>query len=158
MGILVDIQPAWLHLDGRTLEHHFGYDRMSWFQPLRALFAAGAIAGGGSDHMQKLGSFRSINFYNPWMGMWVAMTRTARWLDKPLHPEHALSRVEAIRYYTINNAYLLFAEKELGSLEHGKLADFIVLEEDILTCPIDRIRKMKVEQTYVGGKLVFQRK
>jgi len=158
MGILVDIQPAWLYLDGRTLEHHFGYDRMSWFQPLRALFAAGAIAGGGSDHMQKLGSFRSINFYNPWMGMWVAITRTARWLDNPLHPEHALSRVEAIRYYTVNNAYILFAEKELGSLEPGKLADFIVLEEDILTCPIDRIREMKVEQTYVGGRLVHQRK
>lgn len=158
LGIPVDIQPAWLHLDGRTLEHHFGYERLGWFQPLRALFAAGAIAGGGSDHMQKLGSFRSINFYNPWMGMWVAMTRNARWLDRPLHPEHALSRVEAIRYYTINNAYLLFAEQQLGSLEPDKLADFIVLEEDLLTCPVEQIPQIKVVQTYVGGKLVFERK
>lgn len=158
LGIPVDIQPAWLYLDGRTLEHHFGYERLAWFQPLRALFAAGAIAGGGSDHMQKLGSLRSINFYNPWMGMWVAMTRTARWLDKPLHPEHALTREQAIRYYTVNNAYLFFAEEELGSLEPGRLADFIVLSDDILTCPLEQIPEMKVDQTYVGGRLVFQRK
>ena len=51
--------------------------------------------------------------------MWVAMTRSANWLDKPLHPEQALSRVEAIRFYTINNAYLTFSEKERGSLEPG---------------------------------------
>ena len=157
LGIPVDIQPAWLYLDGRTLAHHFGDERLAWFQPLSALFAAGAIAGGGSDHMQKLGSFRSINFYNPWMGMWVAMTRTARWLEQPLHSEHALTREQAIRYYTVNNAYLFFAEDELGSLERGKLADFIVLADDILTCPEDEIRRIEVERTYVGGKLVYQR-
>ncbi|GAB4220541.1 MAG: amidohydrolase [Acidobacteriota bacterium] len=158
LGIPVDIQPAWLYLDGRTLTHHFGYERMAWFQPLRALFAAGAVAGGGSDHMQKLGSRRSINFYDPWLAMWVAMTRQARWLDRPLHPEHALSRVEAIRFYTINNAYLLLAEKDLGSLEPGKLADFIVLSTDILTCPLDRVPDIQVESTWVGGRQVWDRR
>jgi len=156
LGIPVDIQPAWLYLDGRTLHHHFGYDRLSWFQPLKAIFQAGGIVGGGSDHMQKIGSLRSINFYDPWMAMWVAMTRTARWLEEPLHPEHALSREEVIRFYTVNNAYLLFAENRIGSLETGKLADFIVLSQDILSCPLDQIRDMKVERTYVGGKLVHQ--
>jgi predicted amidohydrolase YtcJ len=91
------------------------------------------------------------------MGMWVAMTRTARWLEQPLHSEHALTRKQAIRYYTVNNAYLFFAEDELGSLESGKLADFIVLADDILTCPEDEIRQIEVERTYVGGKLVYQR-
>ena len=90
------------------------------------------------------------------MAIWVAMTRTARWLDDPLHPEHALSREEVIRFYTINNAYILLAEDKLGSLEKGKLADFIVLPEDILSCPLERIRDMKVERTYLGGKLVHQ--
>jgi len=156
LGIPVDIQPAWLYLDGRTLHHHFGYERLSWFQPLKAIFKAGGIVGGGSDHMQKIGSLRSINFYDPWMAMWVAMTRKARWLDEPLHPEHALSREEVIRFYTINNAYLLFAEDKVGSLETGKLADFIILSKDILTCPPDQIRNMKVERTYLGGKLVHQ--
>lgn len=157
LGIPVDIQPAWLYLDGRTLTGHFGQDRMSWFQPLRALFAAGAVAGGGSDHMQKLGSRRSINFYDPWLGMWVAMTRQARWLETPVHLEHALSRVEALRFYTINNAYLLLVESDLGSLEPGKLADFIVLSEDFLTCPTDRIPEIQVESTWLGGRQVWPR-
>ena len=90
------------------------------------------------------------------MAMWVAMTRSARWLDEPLHPEHALSREEAIRFYTINNAYLLLAEEKLGSLETGKLADFIILSDDILTCSLEQIREMKVERTYLSGKLLHQ--
>jgi predicted amidohydrolase YtcJ len=155
MGIPVDIQPAWLYLDGRTLHHHFGYERLAWFQPLKAIFEAGGVVGGGSDHMQKIGSIRSINFYDPWMAMWVAMTRTARWLDEPLHTEHALSREEVIRFYTINNAYLFLAEDKLGSLETGKLADFIVLSDDILSCSPEQIRNMKVERTYLGGELVY---
>ena len=157
LGIAADIQPAWLHLDARTLNNQFGYERLTWFQPLRALFAAGVIVGGGSDHMQKIGSRRSINFYDPWLAMWVAMTRRARWLDDPLHPEQAISRVQAIRFYTINNAYLLRAEKEVGSLEPGKLADFIVLTDDPLTCSIDRFKDIQVHQTYLGGRLVYQR-
>ena len=155
LGVAMDLQPAWLYLDSRTLLQQFGQERMRWFQPLRSLFAAGAIAGGGSDHMQKIGSMRSINFYNPWMGMCVAMTRQAHWVEKPIHPEEALSRVEALRFYTINNAYLQFAEHERGSLEPGKLADFIILKEDPLTCPVDHIKTMEVEETYVGGRRVY---
>ncbi len=154
MGICMDIQPPWLYLDGRTLTHHFGVDRLTWFQPLKSLFAVGAIAGGGSDHMQKIGSLRAINFYDPWLAMWVAMTRTAKWMDQPLHPEQALSRVEALRFYTINNAYIHFAEQERGSLEAGKLADFIVIDKDYLTCPLAEIKDIQVLQTYVGGRKV----
>jgi predicted amidohydrolase YtcJ len=157
MGICMDIQPAWLYLDGRTLFHHFGYDRLAWFQPLRALFAAGAIAGGGSDHMQKIGSIRSINLYDPWYGMWISMRRTARWLEQPLHEEHALSRVEAIRFYTINNAYIHLVESQRGSLEVGKVADFIVLDRDILTCPLDEVKEISVLKTYVDGDLVYSK-
>ena len=157
LGVLADIQPAWLYLDGRTLKGHFGDDRLRWFQPLRALFAAGVIAGGGSDHMQKIGARRSINFYDPWMGMWVAMTRNARWLDSPLHPEHALSRVEAIRFYTINNAYLMFSERKMGSLRPGKWADFIILDTDPLTCSLEEFKEMKVDETYLAGKRVYSR-
>ncbi|HEV3005219.1 MAG TPA: amidohydrolase, partial [Pirellulales bacterium] len=63
LGVLVDIQPAWLYLDTRTLVAQFGQERLRWFQPLASLFAAGVTAGGGSDHMQKIGSLRSINPY-----------------------------------------------------------------------------------------------
>ena len=86
LGVVVDIQPAWLYLDTRTLAAQFGYDRLRYFQPLHSLFEAGVIAGGGSDHMQKIGSLRSINPYNPFLGMWVAITRRAQGLRGPAPP------------------------------------------------------------------------
>jgi predicted amidohydrolase YtcJ len=154
MGVVVDIQPAWLYLDTRTLAAQFGYERLRYFQPLRSLFQAGAVAGGGSDHMQKIGSLRSVNPYNPFLGMWIAITRKAHLYEGALHPEEALTREQAIRFYTSNNAYILFREKETGSLETGKRADFIVLDTDLLTCPVDRIRDTKVLRTYLDGKQV----
>jgi predicted amidohydrolase YtcJ len=89
--------------------------------------------------------------------MQTAITRRAKWYDGQLHPEEALTREQAIRFYTINNAYLLFKEDRVGSLEAGKLADLIVLDRDILTCPVDTIKDTQVKQTYLGGKLVFNR-
>jgi hypothetical protein len=151
------MQPAWLFLDGATLLRQFGNDRLAYFQPYRTIFERGVIVGGGSDHMQKIGSLRSINPYNPFLGMWTVLTRQPRWMDDPLHPEQRIRREEAIRFYTINNAYLTFEEKEKGSLEKGKLADFIILKRDILNCPIDEIRTMEVQETYLGGKRIHPR-
>ena len=157
LGVMLDIQPAWLYLDTHTLAKQFGYERLRYFQPLRSLFEAGAVAGGGSDHMQKIGSLRSINFYNPFLGMATAITRRAKLYEKPLHPEEALTREQAIRFYTINNARILACDDQLGSLEPGKLADLIVLDTDLLTCAEDKIAATQVLRTYVGGKLVHQR-
>jgi predicted amidohydrolase YtcJ len=157
LGIVLDLQPVWLWLDGATLRKQFGDERLTYFQPYKTLFENGVMVGGGSDHMQKIGSLRSINPYNPFLGMWITLTRQPRWTDQPLHPEQRISREQAIRLYTINNAYLTFEEKEKGSLEKGKLADLIVLDRDILTCPVDDVRNIQVAQTYLGGKLVYQR-
>ena len=88
--------------------------------------------------MQKIGSLRSINPYNPFLGMWTTLVRQPRGADAPLHPEQNLTREQAIRLYTINNAFLTFEETKKGSLEPGKLADFVVLDRDILTCPVER--------------------
>jgi predicted amidohydrolase YtcJ len=158
LGVVVDIQPAWLYLDARTLSRQFGQDRLRWFQPLKSLFSANVPVGGGSDHMQKIGSFRSINPYNPFLGMQTAITRQARWFEGTLHPEEALTREQAIRFYTINNAKLMFLEDQVGSLEEGKFADFIVLDRDLLTCPVDTIRDTQCLRTYLGGKLVYEQK
>lgn len=158
LGVVVDIQPIWLHLDGRTLTAQFGDERMTWFQPLKSLLEAGVTAGGGSDHMQKIGSLRSINPYNPFLGMWIAVTRTARGLDRPVHREQALSREQAIRFYTINNAKLMFLEDRIGSLEPGKYADFAIIDRDLLTCPADLIKEAQAVATYRAGKLLHSLK
>ncbi|MCA8992051.1 MAG: amidohydrolase family protein [Planctomycetaceae bacterium] len=151
IGVGVDLQPAWLYLDGWTLNRHFGEERLKYFIPLKTLLDSGVRAGGGSDHMQKIGSLRSVNPYNPFLGMRVAATRTARWHDDPIHSEQALSREEMIRFYTINNAWLMRMEQEIGSLEVGKRADFIVIDRDLLTCPVDEIQSTKVLSTWLDG-------
>jgi predicted amidohydrolase YtcJ len=158
LGVVLDVQPAWLYLDTRTLMAQFGNDRLRYFQPLKSLFAAGVIVGGGSDHMQKIGSLRSVNPYNPFLGMWVTITRKAKWYDGQLHPEECLSREQAIRFYTRNNAHLLFLEDQIGSLEAGKRADLVVLDRDLLTCPVAEIKDTRCLQTYFNGKLVNEQK
>jgi predicted amidohydrolase YtcJ len=157
LGVVANMQPAWLYLDGVTLRQHFGVERLTYFHPYKTLFEQGVTVGGGSDHMQKIGSLRSINPYNPFLAMWTTIVRQPRGADTPLHPEQNLTREQAIRFYTINNAFLTFEEAHKGSIEPGKLADFIVLDRDIMTCPVDDIKDIKVEATYLGGSKVYTR-
>jgi len=169
MGVVVDLQPVWLHLDGDTLLRHFGDERMRRFQPLRMLFDNGVVVGGGSDHMQKIGRLRSVNPYSPFLGMWTAVSRQARRIGadhwpaeggrfvagrsfRSVHPEHAISREEAIRMYTIDNAKVLLCERDVGSLEPGKRADFVILDRDLLACPIDDIPDTQVLETWLEGR------
>lgn len=156
IGIVADLQPAWLERDGATLLKQFGEARLRYFQPYKSLRDAGVIVGGGSDHMQKIGDMRSINPYNPFFGMWVALTRQPRWTDVTLQPEQRITRQDAIRLYTANSAYITFTEDEKGSLEAGKLADLIVLDRDILECPVEDVKRIRVERTYLGGRLVHE--
>jgi predicted amidohydrolase YtcJ len=157
LGVIPLIQPAWLYLDARTLSMHFGYERLRYFQPLRSIFAAGGIAAGGSDHMQKIGSLRSINPYDPFLAIETVVTRKAKWYDGRLHLEEALSREQAIRFYTICCARAMFQDEFTGSLEPGKRADFIVVDTDLLTCPEDAIKNTQVLRTYLDGRLIFKR-
>jgi predicted amidohydrolase YtcJ len=154
LGVAVDIQPAWLYLDARTLEAQLGLKRMRQFQPLKRLFEHGVVAGGGSDHMQRIDSLASVNPYNPFLGMWVTVARHPRGMAGSLYPDQALSRQQMLRFYTANNAQLMRAEEQVGSLEVGKLADFIVVDRDLLACPVEDIRHTQVLATYVDGKPV----
>ena len=155
IGIVADLQPAWLERDGATLLKQFGEARLRYFQPYKRLRESGVVVGGGSDHMQKIGSMRSINPYNPFFGMWITLARQPRWTDTLMQPEQRLTREEAIRLYTIDNAYITFSEDEKGTIEAGKLADLIVLDRDILECPVDEVKDIQVERTYLGGRLVY---
>ncbi len=129
---------------------------MRWFQPYKTWLEYTTI-GGGSDHMVKLDSLEATNPWNPWLGMWVTLERqTERGLV--LTPDERLTREQAVRLYTINNAYLNGEEKTKGSLEVGKAGDLIMIDRDILTCPANEVRGVKVLLTVVGGKVVYERK
>jgi len=154
LGIVADLQPAWLWLDGATLEKQFGQPRLRYFQPYRSIFESGVIVGGGSDHMQKIGSLRSINPYNPFLGMSIALKRIPRGRQAPLHPQECISREQALRLYTINNAFLLLDEANRGSLEAGKLADFCIVDRNFLTCSPEELAQTQVTATYLGGRRV----
>ena len=75
-----------------------------------------------------------------------------------LTPDERLTREQAVRLYTINNAYLNSEEKTKGSLEVGKAGDLIMIDRDILMCPANEVRGVKVLLTVVGGKVVYERK
>ena len=155
LGIVADIQPAWLYKDGASLVKTLGERRMKWFQPLRSWIENDLVIGGGSDHMVILDSLAGTNPWNPWLGMWVALTRhTER--GAVHNPRERLTREQALRFYTINNARLNFEEREKGSLESGKYADLIIVDRDVSICPVDDLRKTKVLLTMVGGKIVWQ--
>jgi predicted amidohydrolase YtcJ len=70
-------------------------------------------------------------------------------------PEQKLNMTEAIEAYTMGSAYAEFQDKEKGSITPGKLADFVVLSDDIFKIPPEAIKNVKVEATYLGGKLVY---
>jgi predicted amidohydrolase YtcJ len=74
-----------------------------------------------------------------------------------LGADQRISRQDALRLETINNAVLTFEERLKGSIEAGKLADLVVLPEDILTCPEKHIEQMRVVMTMVGGRIVYGR-
>jgi predicted amidohydrolase YtcJ len=156
LGVCADVQPAWLYKDGSTLYRELGAERLRWFQPYRSWLKY-TVIGGGSDHMIKLDSLQATNPWNPWLGMSVALTRTTE-AGQVLTPQERLTREQAVRLYTVNNAYLHHEEKEKGSLEVGKLGDLIVIDRDILTCPPGEVAGTRVLYTVVGGQVVYQRK
>jgi predicted amidohydrolase YtcJ len=156
LRIAFDVQPAWLYFDGPAISDVFGPDRMKHFLPLRSLIDAGIVVGGGSDHMIRFNPRLATNPYHPFFGMWMAVTR--KMTDgNVLHAEQRISRFEALKMWTWNNAYLMFAEKQVGSIEPGKLADMVVITKDFATCPEDDLKDIEALQTILGGKEVYRR-
>jgi predicted amidohydrolase YtcJ len=156
LGVCADVQPAWLWKDGHTLLTVLGPARMRWFQPYKSWLEYTTV-GGGSDHMLRFDPLDATNPWHPWLGIWVALTRNLE-RGGVLEPTEALTREQALRLYTINNAYLHHEERLKGSLEVGKLADLIVIDRDYLTCPVDAVKDTRVLLTVVGGRVVWEAK
>jgi predicted amidohydrolase YtcJ len=156
LGVVADVQPAWLYKDGSTLARILPESRVRWFQPYKS-WLEHTVIGGGSDHMLRYDSLDSTNPWNPWLGIWVAVTRKTE-RAAALVPDEKLTREQALRLYTTHNAYILHEEKAKGSLEVGKLADLILIDRDVLTCPEDDIRSTRVLLTVMGGQVIYERK
>ena len=155
LGVIADCQPAWFYKDADAMKYILGPERIKNFLPLKSMLEAGIVVNGGTDHMVKFDSYSSINPYNPFLGMWTVITRQTE-RGTIIEPSQAITREQALKMYTINNAYGTFEEDLKGSLESGKLADLIVISKDYLTCPVDSIRTIQVKMTMVGGKVVYK--
>ena len=154
LGVYADMQPAWFYKDADAMKKILGEKRIETFHPYRSLLDADVMVNGGSDHMVKWDADASINPYNPFLAMWTMVTRTTE-RNTVIMPSEAISREEALRMYTINNAYASFEESIKGSLEPGKLADLAILSHDLLDCPVDQIKDIHADLTVVGGKIVY---
>ena len=116
-------------------------------EPYAEWLKNGIMFAGGSDG--------PISYYaEPLLEIYGEVTRGTQWGGK-LGPDQRISRADAIRSVTINGAYTTFEEKQKGSIEPGKYADFVVLSGDILEVPAEQIRDLKVLTTVLGGKTVY---
>ncbi len=112
------------------------------------LMKSGAIVGNGTD--------APVEDVSPLASFYAAVSRKLK-DGTVFYPDQRMSREEALRSYTWNNAYAAFEEKLKGTLEPGKLADITVLSRDIMTVPEDQIPATDVVYTIVGGKIAFDR-
>jgi predicted amidohydrolase YtcJ len=121
-----------------------------WGMPMRAWLDEGLVVTGGSDNPAV-----AYDVEQPLLGLYSAVTGET--LPGVLLPGQAVTREEAVRMWTCNNAYATFEEDIKGSIEPGKLADLVVLSEDFLTVPAERISQIKICLTMVGGRVVYER-
>ena len=152
LGVIASMQPYHAIDDGRWADKVIGPERSKTTYAFKSLFDANAIVSFGSDWF--------VAPPTPLEGIYAAVTR--RTLDEKNPdgwvPEQKVTVEQALKAYTLNAAYASFEENMKGSLEPGKLADFVILERDITTIDPVEIRSVKVVRTVVGGQTVFGEK
>ncbi len=147
LGIIPIPNPAFFYEFGDGYLVNYG-DRVDHMFPARSFLDAGVQAAAGSDS--------PVTNYDPLLGIHVAVNRKSQ-SGKDTGPGQRVTVPEAIRMFTINGARASFEEDLKGSIEPGKLADLVVLSDRILSVPEDKIKDLEVEQTMIGGEVVFQR-
>lgn len=150
LGVIPIPNPGFLSVWGEVFAKYYG-DRIENVIPLKSFRDEGIISPFGSDAMV-------IEEYEPLFGIAAAMERRDLKSGKDINREQAIDLMHAIRCYTYYGAYASFEENEKGSLAAGKLADMVVLSDSVLGKSPEEIRKLKVKETYLGGKQIFSAK
>jgi len=143
----VALQPAFIRAWGETLKSFLGKERASRFLPLRTYLKAGVTIGGGSD--------APVVHWNPFRGMATAIDRETLG-GEHLGENESLTNLEALALYTRQAAQVLGIEREVGSIEPGKMADLIVVDRDVLTCSGKELALTQVKLTMVSGRIVYR--
>jgi len=149
LGVIASVQPFHAIDDGRWAEKRIGHDRASRTYAFRTFLNHGVRLAFGTDW--------EVAPLNPMLGLYAAVTRATLDGKNPQgwFPEQKLTVAEAVEAYTIGSAYAEFQDEEKGSLTVGKLADMVLLSDDIFTIDPVKIRNVKVLRTFVGGKSVY---
>ncbi|MGE7665167.1 amidohydrolase [Ureibacillus composti] len=145
LGVVPVPNPAFIHINGDKYSEYYG-DRVNVMYPCRDYIDQDIMAAYGSD--------APVIELNPLLGIHAAVNRQS-WNGQLVGENQKVSILEAIRGYTLNGAYASFEENIKGSIEVGKLADFVVLNESILNCDQDKIKDIQVELTIVDGEILF---
>lgn len=152
LGIIPSMQPTHATSDKNMAETRVGHERIKGAYAWRSFLHQGSRIACGSDF--------PVESPNPFFGIHAAVTRQDA-SGQPIagwYPNQAMSLKEAFRCFTLDAAYAGHAENSLGSLEPGKWADFIVVDQDLFKMPTYDIYKTGVLQTWVGGKQVYQKR
>jgi len=149
LDVIASMQPYHAIDDGRWAEARIGHDRASRTYAFRTFLNHGVHLAFGTDW--------DVAPLNPLLGVYAAVTRATLDGRNPngWFPEQKLTVAEAVHAYTMGSAYAEFQEKEKGSITAGKLADMVLLSDDIFSIDPVRIRDVKVLKTIVGGKVVW---
>ncbi|MEL7656078.1 MAG: amidohydrolase family protein, partial [Bacillota bacterium] len=150
LKILPAMQPTHATSEKTMAEDRIGKERMQGAYAWRKVIDAGSIIIGGSD--------APVELVNPYHGLYAAVTRMDR-SGEPKggwYPDECMTREEALKTVTIWAAYGQFEENLKGSLEVGKLADFVVIDRDYMTCPANDIKNINTLLTVLGGEEVYK--
>jgi predicted amidohydrolase YtcJ len=149
LNVIASVQPYHAIDDGRWAEPRIGHDRASRTYPFRALLNHGVHLAFGTDW--------DVAPLNPMLTVYAAVTRATLDGKNPSgwFPEQKLTVEESVRAYTMGSAYAEFQEKEKGSITPGKLADMVILGDDIFSIDPVKIRDVKVLKTIVGGRVIW---
>src|SRR5574341_808676 len=152
LNVIASMQPYHAIDDGRWAEKRIGPERIQRTYAFHSMLDHGVRLAFGSDW--------NVAPLSPMLGIYAAVTRATLDGKNPQGwvPEQKISGAEAVEAYTMGSAYAEFQEKEKGSITPGKLADMVILSEDIMSIRPEDIRGVKVERTFVGGRVVYERK